>query len=70
MEYAGLRVRDLVGVGLQEKEGELASTGWLQPHILGKERESLEGRSPEAAGRVAFPLPMCLQNRKGNHMLY
>ena len=43
MERAGLRVRDLVGVGLQEEEGELARTGWLQPHILGKERESLEG---------------------------
>lgn len=70
MECAGLWVRALVGVGLQEEEGELARTGWLQPRILGKERESLEGEISRSCREVAFPLPMRLQNRKGNHMLY
>lgn len=39
-------------------------------HILGRRREPLDEKPREAAGRVAFSLLACLQNREGEHMLY
>lgn len=53
--------------GIRERcQNELAQI----THILGREERVFGWKSQEAAGRVAFSLPVCLQNLKGNHMLY
>lgn len=62
---AGTPVGAEVGVGLQEESWHLASTSWLKSCTFLAGRKSLWMRkSQEAAGRVAFSLPMC------KHMLY
>ena len=54
----------------RKKKGSLPELAGSNLTFLARRESPWRGRSPEAAGRVAFPLPMCLQNRKGNHMLY